>query len=47
MGVLAALQVAHPDGSEEAVRVELSYPELKDLISRLDGANKVVRELVA
>jgi hypothetical protein len=37
--------VAHPDGSEEEVRMELSNVELRDLIAKLEAANKVVREL--
>ena len=36
----------HPDGAEEVVKMELSLGELRELISKLDGANKAISELV-
>ena len=40
------MQVVHPNESEEEVKMELSLPELRDLISKLDAANKAINELV-
>lgn len=44
--VTLLMQVVHPNESEEEVKMELSLPELRDLISKLDATNKAINELV-
>eukprot|EP00041_Stephanoeca_diplocostata_P006647 m.90561 g.90561 ORF g.90561 m.90561 type:complete len:181 (-) comp16467_c0_seq1:181-723(-) len=41
-----SLNVAHSSGNDDDIHMELSLSELQTLISKLESANKVVRDLV-